>query len=65
MLHDPAVRSSLEAERGRCLALIERFVARPLDGPWPVDSAFGAVTGTYTSRLQAKHLDHHFKQFGG
>ncbi|HEX9727094.1 MAG TPA: hypothetical protein VGA37_01155 [Gemmatimonadales bacterium] len=54
-----------EAERARCKALIDRFVSRPIDGPWPVDPVFGKVTGKFTSKLQAKHLDHHFRQFGG
>jgi hypothetical protein len=53
------------AERERCLGLIERFVSRPLDGPWPVDPSFGEVTGTFASRLQAKHFDHHLRQFNG
>jgi hypothetical protein len=51
------------AERARCLALIDRFASRPLDGPWPVDPSFGPVTGRFASRLQAKHFDHHFRQF--
>ena len=53
-----------ETERARCLALIDRFVSRPIDGPWPLDPVFGAVTGTFASKMQAKHLDHHFRQFG-
>lgn len=53
-----------EAERERCFALIERFVSRPVDGPWADDPAFGQVTGKFASRLQAKHLDHHLRQFG-
>jgi hypothetical protein len=53
-----------EAERARCKALIARFAERPLAGPWPVDPSFGPVTGTFASKLQAKHLDHHFRQFG-
>ncbi|MES2178988.1 MAG: DinB family protein [Gemmatimonadota bacterium] len=56
-------RYDFAAERERCLALIDSFVRRPLDGPWPVDAAFGEVTGLFTSRLQAKHLDHHLRQF--
>lgn len=52
-----------EAERARCLALIDRFVSRSIDRPWPVDPVFGPVTGKFTSRLQAKHLDHHLRQF--
>src|SRR5262249_9928472 len=54
-----------EAQRARCAGLIERFVARPVAGPWPVDPVFGAVNGKFASRMQAKHLDYHFRQFGG
>jgi hypothetical protein len=53
-----------EKERAKCLALIERFTNRPVDGPWPEDPIFGFKNGTQYSRLQARHLDHHFKQFG-
>jgi hypothetical protein len=53
-----------EAERARCLTLIDRFASRPVDGPWPFDPTFGAVTGKFQSRQQAKHLDHHLRQFG-
>lgn len=53
----------LEAERARCKELIGKFVSRPVDGEWPVDPSFGPVNGKFASRLQAKHLDHHFRQF--
>lgn len=53
----------LEAERTRCKELIAKFVSRPVDGEWPIDPSFGPVTGRFASRLQAKHLDHHFRQF--
>ena len=53
----------LEAERARCKELIARFVARPIDGEWPVDPSFGPVSGKFASKVQAKHLDHHFRQF--
>jgi len=53
----------LEAERARCKELIARFVARPIDGEWPVDPSFGPVRGKFASKVQAKHLDHHFRQF--
>ena len=53
----------LETERARCKALIARFVSRPVDGEWPVDPSFGPVNGKFASKLQAKHLDHHFRQF--
>jgi hypothetical protein len=53
-----------EGERARCRGLISRVVAKPIDSPWPVNANFGKVTGLFVSRLQARHLDHHFKQFG-
>lgn len=56
-------RHDFAAERERCLGLIDRFASRPLDGPWPVDPAFGEVTGRFASRLQAKHFNHHLRQF--
>jgi hypothetical protein len=56
---------NLETERARCRELIARFVSRPVDGDWPEDPSFGEVDGTFASKLHAKHLDHHFRQFGG
>lgn len=50
-------------ERARCLALVGELAARPVDGPWPLHHTFGQVTGSETSRLHAKHLDHHLRQF--
>lgn len=57
-------RYDLEAERARCLALIARFVEKPVDGAWPVDPTWGTVTGRWQSKLQVKHFDHHLRQFG-
>jgi hypothetical protein len=54
----------LESERARCRELIAKFVSRPVDAHWPVDPSFGPVDGNFASALQAKHLDHHFRQFG-
>jgi hypothetical protein len=53
----------LEAERAKCKELIAKFVSKPVDSDWPVDPSFGNVTGIFASKLQAKHLDHHFRQF--
>jgi Protein of unknown function (DUF1569) len=53
----------LEAERSRCLKLIDEFAARPLDGPWPLHPVMGTLTGEQYSRLMAKHLNHHLTQF--
>jgi hypothetical protein len=58
------VEHDFAAEHARCTLLIGRFANRPIDGPWPADPTFGRVTGRYQSRLQAKHLDHHLRQFG-
>ena len=51
-------------ERQRCLELLDRFAQRRLDEEWPENPVFGKVSGTDLSRLQAKHLDHHLRQFG-
>jgi hypothetical protein len=53
----------LEAERAKCRELIGKFVSRPVEGAWPDDPSFGPQTGKFASKLQAKHLDHHFRQF--
>ena len=52
------------AEVTRCRQLLVEFTARPLDGPAQDHPVFGTMTVTDQSRLHAKHLDHHFKQFG-
>lgn len=58
-------RYSFEAERDRCLALIERMTRRDMDEPgWGRSPVFGHMTGREWSRLNAKHLDHHLRQFG-
>jgi DinB family protein len=51
-------------ERQRCLELLDRFAGRRLDEEWPENPIFGKVSGADLSRLQAKHLDHHLRQFG-
>jgi len=54
----------LEAERQRFHVLIEEFSAKPLEGGWITHPVLGRLTGEQWSRLQAKHVDHHFRQFG-
>ena len=53
-----------EAERARCHALIARFASKPLTDAWPVDPTWGACSGRFSSRILARHLDHHLRQFG-
>ncbi|HKI86202.1 MAG TPA: hypothetical protein VKA53_05620 [Thermoanaerobaculia bacterium] len=57
-------RYNFEEEKARSKALIDRFVNRPLDGPWSIDPTYGRVDGNFATRIVAKHLDHHLRQFG-
>ena len=52
------------AQKSECLLLIDRIVARPLSAEWPISASMGRMTGKHWSRLTAKHLDHHLRQFG-
>jgi hypothetical protein len=52
-----------EGERRQCLELIDRFTARGLDEPGWGRAVFGEISGREWSCLQARHLDHHLKQF--
>jgi hypothetical protein len=55
---------AFDLERQRCLDLIDRFAAENIDRDnWP-RAVFGPLTGREWSRLHARHLDHHLKQFG-
>ena len=57
-------RYSFDAERDHLLRLIAEFTARGLDDTnWGWSVAWGDMCGRDWSRLQAKHLDHHLKQF--
>jgi Protein of unknown function (DUF1569) len=60
----PKRQYDFEAERARCRLLIGKLTARPIDGDWPVHPIFGRMSGNDVSKLQAKHLDHHLRQFG-
>ena len=53
-----------DSERARCFQLIEQMSAKALDEDWPRHPLLGPVSGRDASLLQAKHLDHHLKQFG-
>ena len=57
-------RFDFGAEKAQCLALIEEFAKKPIDAAWPESPVFGRVTGKFSSHVQAKHLDHHLRQFG-
>jgi hypothetical protein len=57
-------RFDFNAERARCLSLLDEFVRKPIDSAWPESPVFGSVTGKFNSHVQAKHVDHHLRQFG-
>ena len=62
--YEADVPRDFEAERKQCLELINRFVARRIEeGGWG-RAVFGEISGREWSCLQARHLDHHLKQFG-
>lgn len=53
-----------EAERLRCLRLVDVLTQRSLDEPWQDHPFFGPMSGREVSTLMAKHLNHHLTQFG-
>lgn len=61
LLHDPAVRKTMEAR----LTAIRPDSQRQW-GSMSVDQMLWHVNQflAFASKLQAKHLDHHFRQFG-
>ena len=65
---NPALRTQatydFDAERDRCLRLIDALANRTIGGVWVDHPTFGPMVGEEVSRLHAKHLDHHLRQFG-
>ena len=57
-------RHDFAAERDRCVRLIDELTSKSLTDQWPASPTLGPMTGNEVSRLHAKHLDHHLKQFG-
>lgn len=55
---------AFESERARCLRLIEKFTSTDMSGAWAASASFGPLSGREWSRFEAKHLDHHLRQFG-
>jgi len=63
MLIPAGQRYDFQQERARCLSMIDRFLALPMDASWPRSANF-SMTGPHWSQLQYKHLNHHLTQFG-
>lgn len=59
-----AAHHDFELEKLRCLEMIDRFAGRDMNAAWPNSANFGEMRGKDWSRLHAKHLDHHLRQFG-
>lgn len=58
-------RYDFAAEQARALRLIDELTSKGLDWDgWGASPAFGPMNGAECSRLQAKHWDHHLRQFG-
>ena len=57
-------RHDFAKEQKRCLEMIDRVAALPLNGTWPPSANFGAMSGNNWSKLLAKHTNHHLRQFG-
>lgn len=51
------------AEQAKTLQLIDEMCARKVESAWAESPSFGKMSGTDWSRLMAKHLDHHLRQF--
>ena len=60
----PSGSYDFDAERVRCFQLIDQLAAKRLDEDWPTHPLLGKLSGSEASRIQAKHLDHHLRQFG-
>jgi hypothetical protein len=60
----PKTNYDFDGERDRLLGLVDAVASKPIGGAWPRHPAFGPMSGREVSRLLAKHLDHHLKQFG-
>jgi hypothetical protein len=56
-------RCEFDAERARCLQLMDAFAAKSMDDAWPTAGTLGKMSGRDWSRLEAKHLDYHLRQF--
>lgn len=52
------------SERAKLVQYMDRTRSRPLTADWPSNPTLGRLSGTQWSALQAKHVDHHLRQFG-
>ena len=58
-------RATWEAETAAFPAALEAFANRPADAALPLHPAFWRLSRRAWGRLAWRHVDHHFRQFGG
>mgnify|MGYP000909769133 CR=1 FL=1 len=51
------------ADLSELLGLVDRFVAKDVNGPWPLHAIFGKLSGKDWGVFCYKHFDHHIRQF--
>ncbi len=54
----------METEKKRFREYIDRYSKSTEKADWPASPLLGKFTGANWARLDYKHIDHHFKQFG-
>lgn len=60
----PSGHYDFDGERATCLRLIDEMAQRDLAATWGDHPLLGRMAGSRVSKLQAKHINHHLKQFG-
>lgn len=55
---------NFETERSQLLELIHKIYLSKNKTHWPEHPIFGQYTGEQIGKMQYKHLNHHFRQFG-
>lgn len=58
-------RAEWDAERAEFPRVVDGFVNRPEDAKLPLHPAFWKLSRRAWGRLAWRHVDHHFRQFGG
>jgi hypothetical protein len=58
-------RATWDAERAAFPSVLDTFVNRPAGAALPLHPAFWRLSRRSWGRLAWRHVDHHFRQFGG
>ena len=60
----PTEPCEFEKESALTPVLMEELARKELGGDWGDHPLLGRMSGRQVSKLQAKHIDHHLRQFG-